>query len=112
MGEQRGGPMIRCQSGCGNDFLPINKRGPSPKFCSNACKQKHYRQTTLAAAAQDKKPVTFLRRSATKVMGLSNQESWDCDGEDCCKWFPPGSGWECYRLDDKKFCRQCFEVKQ
>jgi hypothetical protein len=36
--------MIKCQQ-CQKKFTQKNKRGIVPKFCSPACKQKHYRKT-------------------------------------------------------------------
>lgn len=37
-----------CQE-CSKMFYPTNKRGPKPKFCSKACKQKAYRRSVKLA---------------------------------------------------------------
>lgn len=45
---------------CGREWKPYGqKRGPAPKFCSNACRQKYYRSTrntTTPAGSSGRKP--------------------------------------------------------
>jgi hypothetical protein len=45
--------VTNCQQ-CQKQFTPTNERGPRPKFCSAACKQKHYRQTRNTRARAGK----------------------------------------------------------
>ena len=46
---------------CGNQFEKTNKRGPTPKFCSDACKQAKHRQRKpeMAEITQPKPGLTL-----------------------------------------------------
>lgn len=41
---------------CGNEFEKTNKRGPKPRFCSDACKQANHRATKGVSAPVKKVP--------------------------------------------------------
>lgn len=70
---------------CGDKFIPTNKRGMVPKFCSNACKQRSYRQSKLDAGAttvndeQLQRELALAGITVQDQRQLQNYRSWWMD---------------------------------
>jgi hypothetical protein len=55
MGYRQVAMMITCER-CGTEFERAKRRGPIPKYCSDACKAAKHRQRTSPATATAEAP--------------------------------------------------------
>lgn len=61
---------VKCQQ-CQKDFIPTNRRGIKPKFCGNACKQKHHRASKKVETIQK---ITFSRNASPQAASKKTVE--------------------------------------